>query len=222
MSPSAALEEGPRRLHWGDSGLTAWFRGDVRLPAVCGGKRVFLSATTGRPEAMLLVDGQPRGVFDSNHPVVCMCPRGRANQKYHVALEAYAGHTFPGMHPYDADRVVTKDMRVFESVLVLLERPDVTEFIFDFRALRQLLKTLDEHSLRRNQVAAGLAEVVAVIDGIPRESDEKLWRPKLLKARAILKPLLARRNGDTTPFFGLMGHSHIDTAWLWDRSPSPA
>ncbi|MFA6134209.1 MAG: glycoside hydrolase family 38 C-terminal domain-containing protein [Phycisphaerae bacterium] len=210
-----AWKKARARLHWGDSGVTAWFRGDVRLPAVCGGKRVFLSATTGAPEAMLLVDGQPRGVFDSNHPVVCMCPRGRANQKYHVALEAYAGHTFPGMHPYDSDRVVTKDMRVFESVLVLLERPDVTEFVFDFRTLRQLLKTLDEHSLRRSQVAAGLAEVVAVIDGIPRESDEKFWRPKLLKARAILKPLLARRNGDTTPFFGLMGHSHIDTAWLW-------
>ena len=205
---------------WGGSGITAWFRGDVKLAAACARRKVFLRARTGGTEALLLVDGEHRGVFDANHPVVMMTAKGEPGRRYHVALEAYAGHTFPGTQPYDdGSRLVVHDkMRVFDGVEVFLEREDVSAFVFDLMALRQLAGALDPDSLRRGEIVRGLCEVWEIVDAMPAETGEASWRPKLARARRILRPLLARRNGATVPRFGLIGHSHIDTAWLWPLS----
>lgn len=51
---------------WGAEWMTGWFRGDVQLPAVCEGKKTFLRARTGAPEALFFLDGVPHGVFDVN------------------------------------------------------------------------------------------------------------------------------------------------------------
>ena len=200
---------------WGGSWITGWFRGDVRLPKACDGREVFLRARTGGAEGLLLVDGDEAGVFDANHGEVLMTPRGRAGRKYHVAVEAYSGHTFPGTAPYDAPRVVGRRSRTFEGVDVVLEREDVTGFVFDLAVLCQLVEVTDENSLRRHEVAVALGEVFAAIDADPAVRAEDSWRPKLEVARAIMKPLLATRNGPTAPRIGLIAHAHLDTAWLW-------
>ncbi len=201
--------------HWGDSRVTAWFRGDVVLPEVCDGRRVFVNARTGGVETLMLVDGKHRGNFDPNHHSVMLVDSAGAGACYHIALEAYAGHTFPGTQPDDTGRFVGPGSCVFEGVDICLEREDVTAFVFDLRVLLQLVLSLDEHSLRRNQVALGLAEVFAIVDAKPGEVPEEAWRPKLARAREIMAPLLALRNGPTTPRFAAIGHSHMDTAWLW-------
>jgi len=201
--------------HWGDSWVTAWFRGDVVLPEICTGRRVFVNARTGGVETLMLVDGKHRGNFDPNHHYVMLVDNAEAGACYHLAFEAYAGHTFPGTQPDDTGRFVGPGSCVFDGVDICLEREDVTAFVFDLRVLWQLMTSLDEHSLRRGQVALGLAEVFAIVDARPGEVPEETWRPKLARAREIMAPLLALRNGPTTPRFAAIGHSHMDTAWLW-------
>jgi len=210
----AEWRDAPRGTQWGDSWVTAWFRGSVRLPKACDGRRVFVRARSGG-ETLFFVDGEPRGVFDGNHPAVMLTKRGKAGQRHRLAFEAYAGHTFPGTQPHETGRVVEPKSRRFDGVELALEREDVSAFVFDLRALRQLARALDENSLRRNRIVRGLAQVYAIIDAMPAETDEASWRPKLAKARKVMKPLLEARNGSTAPFIGLIGHSHIDTAWLW-------
>ncbi|MBQ5770863.1 MAG: hypothetical protein IIW08_06775, partial [Clostridia bacterium] len=34
-------------------------------------------------------------------------------------------------------------------------------------------------------------------------------------ASAVIKACLSKMNGEGAPFVGLIGHSHMDTAWLW-------
>ena len=50
-------------LKWGDTWVSAWFRGDITLPESAGGRRLFVRAQTGG-ETLFFVDGCPRGVFD--------------------------------------------------------------------------------------------------------------------------------------------------------------
>jgi len=204
----------PPGTKWGDSWVTAWFRGDVKLPQACNGKKVFIRAKTGG-ETLFIVDGEERGVFDGWHPVVMMTKKGIAGKKYHISLEAYAGHSFPNCMPSDTPIVVGKKSRTFEGVELLLEREDITAFVFDLRVLRQLVKVLDENSLRRNKIARRLASVFRLIDAMPQETSESEWRQKLFEARKIMQPLMRSPNGPTTPMFGIIGHSHMDTAWLW-------
>jgi alpha-mannosidase len=204
----------PAGTRWGDSWMTAWFRGDVRLPQACDGKKVFTRARTGG-ETLFFVDGEARGVFDGWHPVVMMTKKGIAGRKYHISLEAYAGHSFPNCQPSDAPIVVSRKCRTFDGVELLLEREDVTAFVFDLRVLLQMIRVLDANSLRRGRIAARLAGVYRLIDAMPQEVPESEWRQKLFEARKIMQPLLRSKNGPTAPLMGIIGHSHIDTAWLW-------
>ena len=204
----------PVGTRWGDSWLTAWFRGDVTVPGGFPGGRLFLRASTGG-ETLLFVNARAMGVFDDNHPVVAVKLDARAGQKLHIALEAYSGHSFPGTQPQDSGIVVPRNCRTFEGAELLWEREDVTAFVFDLRTLVGLMHALDDSGLRKGKIIAGLARVAQVVDAMPAETSEESWRPKLAQARETMAPLLAAQNGTTAPYIGLIGHSHIDTAWLW-------
>lgn len=204
----------PPGTKWGGEGITAWFRGSVRLPGPCEGLPVFVRADTGG-ETLFVVDGEHRGVFDRNHPVVLLTAKGRPGSAHHLAFEAYSGHYLPGCGPDDQWGHVGARSRLFGGVDLVLARRDVIDFIRDLGVLLQLYQVLDANSLRRGRIMAELARVFAVVDAMPAETGEASWRPKLAVARKIMAPLLAARNGPTAPWFGVSGHSHIDTAWLW-------
>ena len=136
-------------------------------------------------------------------------------KKYHLAFESYSGHAYPGTQPYEKPGNTGQATHVFDGIEILLEREDVTAFAFDFMALRQLAATLDDNNLRKFKVLNCLVKVFRLIDAMPTEFPESHWRPLLAEARKIMRPLLESKNGPTTPWFAINGHSHIDTAWLW-------
>lgn len=198
---------------WGGPWITAWFRGRVKLPSSCRGEPVFVCARTGAGEALFFVDGELQGAFDGNHPVVMMTDRASDRRTYEIAVEAYAGHPCVGTQP---DDVYLPDFeRTFEGIELLSRREDAIAFVFDLKVLLSLIDALPEESLRRAQILATLTEVYALVEALPGERPESSWRPRLAQACRRMRPLLSARNGDTAPWMGIVGHSHLDTAWLW-------
>lgn len=213
---------------WGKQWISAWLQGAAVLPESCEGKEVFVCAKTGAVETLLFVDGVARGLLDSyavgdkslpHHLVKRASASGKAGQRMEIAVEAYAGHPSVGCHPRSGGLADVSDesryRRTFERVQLVLCRRDVKDFYLDLRVLLSLADSLDQESLRYGKVMAGLKKVYAIIPQIPAEVPEEQWRPALAKAREVMRPLLEARNGDTAPFMGLTGHSHLDTAWLW-------
>ncbi len=213
---------------WGKSWGSAWFRGSVVLPECCDGQEVFVCAKTGAVETLLFVDGITRGLLDSyavgdkelpHHIAKLVSASGKAGQRIEIAIEAYAGHPCVASNPRGLGLADVSDesryRRTFERVQLTLCRRDVKEFYLDLRVLLSLADSLDQDSLRYGKVMAGLSKVYSIISQIPGEVAEAKWRPALVKAREVMKPLLDAHNGDTAPFMGLTGHSHLDTAWLW-------
>ncbi len=213
---------------WGKPWWSAWFRGSAVLPKSCEGEDVFVCAKTGAVETLLFVDGVACGLLDSyavgdknlpHHLAKRICASGKAGQTVEIAIEAYAGHPSVGSNPRGNSLADVSDealyRRTFESVQLALCHRDVKDFYLDLRVLLSLADSLDQDSLRFGKVMAGLSEVYAIIPQIPSEVPESEWRPALAKAREVMKPLLEAKNGDTAPFMGLTGHSHLDTAWLW-------
>lgn len=49
----------------------------------------------------------------------------------------------------------------------------------------------------------------------PTATDAETWHTSLAAARRVMAPALAQKNGGSAPTADLVGHSHIDTAWLW-------
>lgn len=206
---------------WGEEWNSAWFRGSVTVPQELDGETVYLRAVTGGPEAMLFVDGIIRGSFDPNHPARVMDLSAKGGKTYDIALEAYAGHNFPGVHPShtegSADGVVyvRKEDRKFSSVDLVVERKEVTRFVLGLQSLRQLADSLEPHSLRRGQIQHAYDAIFRAVWARPEETTEDRWLAGLAEAWKVMEPLLAQKNGPTVPNMGVIGHSHIDTAWLW-------
>lgn len=206
--------QAPAGTKWGGNWVSAWFVADVELPAACDGKKVFVRGNTGG-ETLVVVNGQYKGVMDENHPVVMMNGTGKLGDKFQIALEAYSGHYMPGCMPPDEGKMPEPKSKSFGGIEICIEREDISAFVYDLGVLRHLMRALDDNSLRKNTIIRELAKVYSLVDMIPAETGEASWRPKLTVARKIMKPLLDAKNGDTAPWFGIIGHSHMDTAWLW-------
>jgi alpha-mannosidase len=200
--------------NWGGSWITAWFRSDFTVPKVAKGRRLFLNARV-QGEAALFINGNACGVFDVNHHFVSLTPKAKVGERFHVALEAYSGHDFPHVDPHSEPVVIKDKSRTFDGLLLAAEREDVSAFVFDLRVLMSLAKALDENSLRKHKLMAGLQDVWSAVNAMPQELEEQEWRPRLAVARKIMKPLLQSKNGPTAPSIAILAHSHIDTAWLW-------
>lgn len=215
---------------WGTAWGSAWFKGAFTVPEALDGKDLYIRAETDGVEAMLWKNGSPSGIFThareaenrGNHHTLLLASEARAGAVYDLALEAYAGHPVYGTQPYQT--FASNDggyhhrfTRVFRSVRIMLRRDDVMDFVFDLRALNQLAASEAVDGFRRAKVAEGLLQVFKLLVQSPEEASETVWRPQLAAARELMKPLLASRNGDSAPAAGLIGHSHMDTAWLWTR-----
>ena len=210
---------------WGAERSYCWFKGSFTVPAELAGKPLYIYPRFGAYEAMLFVDGVPFGNFaykisetdHGNHYCDLLCLEPKAGQVIDIVIEAYAGHYVIGTQPFEHNPVPNYKY-TFESIDICTKNQDIADFIYDLRCLNQLASTMDEYSFRRGDVVNCLAKVHETVYYSPEHADEAVWRAALADAREIMRPCLEAKNADSAPSVGLIGHSHMDTAWLWDIS----
>ncbi len=210
---------------WGAERSYCWFKGSFTVPAELAGKPLYIYPRFGAYEAMLFVDGVPFGNFaykisetdHGNHYCDLLCLEPKAGQVIDIVIEAYAGHYVIGTQPFEHNPVPNYKY-TFESIDICTKNQDIADFIYDLRCLNQLASTMDEYSFRRGDVVNCLAKVHETVYYSPEHTDETVWRAALADAREIMRPCLEAKNADSAPSVGLIGHSHMDTAWLWDIS----
>ncbi|WP_282936134.1 glycoside hydrolase family 38 C-terminal domain-containing protein [Paenibacillus sp. RC67] len=216
-------------MTWGNEWGSAWFKGAFTVPMELDGQDIYIRAETDAVEALFWVNGKPRGIFThpkeaenrGNHHTLLLTSRANGGETLVLALEGYAGHPCYGTQPYQTydsnGGYHNRFKRVYRSVQVMLLREDVQNFVFGLRTLNQLAAAAAVDAFRRSRVIEGLLQVYEVVVQSPDEALESEWRPLLAEALKIMNPLLSAKNGDSAPVAGIVGHSHMDTAWLWTR-----
>lgn len=208
---------------WGAERSYCWFKGEYTVPKELAGKPLYVYPHFGSYETMLWVNSVPFGTFaykiaptgHGNHYCDMFVLDPKAGEKIDLAFEAYAGHFVIGCYPFEVAEPRTFKY-TFESVDICTKNQDIADFIFDLKALNQLASAMDEYSFRRGDVINCLTEVHKTVYYSPEHTDQAIWREALKTAREIMKPCLEARNSDSAPKAGVIGHSHMDTAWLWD------
>jgi alpha-mannosidase len=192
----------------------AWFRASFHAPA--GGTYPLYLRVIPNADSLAFIDGKPAGAFNAYHKKVKVPADGR---EHTLHLEAYAGHPYPGCHSSEgASMVVTigKVIGNYPNVFTggaLVERIEpVYSLYYDIKCLFELAKTLDNNSLRKARI---LKELFDAVMGIHFASTGNVLEEEARAAQARIAPLLAARNGPTVPEIHLIGHAHIDHAWLW-------
>lgn len=216
-------------MTWGKAWGSAWFKGNYPVPEELDGQNIYIRADTDGVEDLFWVNGKPSGIFThakeaqnrGNHHTLLLAAAAKGGETFELAFEAYAGHPCIGTNPYHTYEnnggYHYRFNRVFRSVQVMLRREDVKDFVFGLRTLNQLAASPATDGFRKAQITEGLLQVFALVVQSPKEVSESEWRPLLAEAFKIMKPLLSAKNGDSAPIANIIGHSHMDTAWLWTR-----
>jgi len=211
----------PPGKKWGKWWEYGWFRGSVTLPAEAAGKRIVAKPAQGG-ESLNLVNGRHAGRmfsgFDWENQFVPLTRSGRRGERFNILVEAYGGH---GPQLCDGGPVPRGGFRmpppgipqqeVGRSTFGVWEE-EVYRLWLDVEALWGVRSHLDDNSLRRAEIDAGLRDFTVLVDF---EKPHGEFLDGVARARRKLAPLLAARNGATSPLVHAFGHAHLDVAWLW-------
>ncbi len=222
-----ALEGGST---WGGEYGNLWVVGQARFPEAVKGK-VYLLPDTGAAETLCFVNGKPNGIINSKgesiveglHSASFLCQDPAAGTSIPVALECYAWHYTSGLMPYDeygcpGPRPGEFD-KVYRGVDIGLLDEEVYGFLFDLDLALQLAEASEPHSGAYSQAASILQQVLAALVQYPADYAESQWRASVRKCRELLAPLFTKtQQTQEHGYIGIVGHSHMDTAWRWPVS----
>ena len=215
---------------WGRAWEYAWLRGDIVLDERARGQRIVMNLQAGG-EATLFVNGEAFGTRRAEwvkeaHHYLCdqlLTMNGQPGQRFHLLMEAYAGHDFPQgrvggsvIGPVREDDYALPDEQQTRQVIGRstwgVWHEEAYQLWLDVTTLQQLLTVMDDTSLRAARIEETLEQFTLAVDfEQPREARLQDY----VRARKILRPALEARNGSTMPRFAAIGNAHLDVCWLW-------
>ena len=210
---------------WGAEGEYGWFRLEYTVPGELEGRALFLYPRMGFYEATLWVNGRITSNFAAkytegshgNHWCSRFSERAVAGETFVFDLEAYSFHLVPGTRPLSRPEI-TDFTHPTGGADVCVRDEEVASFLFDLGTLLSLRRALPENSLRRSDVENALYEAHLRLLYDPDSCTEAEFRRALRDALPFILRETEKHNGSSAPYVGLIGHSHMDTAWLWPVS----
>ncbi len=217
--------------NWGDEFSYAWIRSSYTVPNEFEGKKLLLKPNVGLVEGLLFLNGKASGIFDvcpdipsdfRLHEVQPLTLDAQSGENYEIAIECYAGHKVLGTRPYDNGEVdkwsfyPSDFVRAFNSLDIVECDETVAEFLTLHRTVTQILDCYEENTAQYSAAANAFCEVFKILPLLPCDVKFDI-HPALKKANEILKSVTDRKSseGEELGYVGLIGHSHLDTAWLW-------
>ena len=217
-------EEISQSWKWGGEGAYCWLKTQYTVPDKLDGKDIFIAPRMGGYEAMLWVDSVPFGTFNTkivytshgNHYCGLIKKNAVSGEKIDIAIEYYAGHDYHGCDPFSRDlRQVNSYDFSFDSLDICIRNDAIIRFYFDLKIVVQLATELPDSSYMKARAINALTDVHKILYYSPEDVTEDEFFGAIEKAQPFLTQVLSFKNGDASPTAGLIGHSHMDTAWLW-------
>ncbi len=215
----------PKGTVYEGEGIYVWLRGSYRVPQRLRGQALFLWPKVKAYEGMLWVDGKPYGNFASkfaanshgNHYCDLITGNAETDKPIEIAIEYYAHHFVKGTQPLKDEGSEEEFKVVYEGMDICVKREELADFYYDLKIANQMAEVLDKGSFRRAAVVRALLDIHAFLYYDFENVDWDVFMDGVRKADAILKQMLSQPNAPSAPYAGFIGHSHMDTAWLWTR-----
>lgn len=212
----------PKSNKWGGEGAYGWFRAVYTAPQGLAGQTLFLFPRIGGYEATLYVNGVMSGNYANkeligshgNHYAKPFAYNVKAGETFTIDLEYYAFHDMPGTQPFLDETYQSYEYDI-GPLDVCTQNPFILSYWADLKTLLALMEALGEQSFRRADVLHTLYQVHTRLYYDEKNAPGDVFMERLRETHPLLREQLEKHNGPTAPFVGLIGHSHMDTAWLW-------
>ncbi len=211
---------------WGAEYGSVWIHTAFLIPAELEGDALYLCENTGAREVLAFVNGQPRGMFSvvndhffaGRQNAVILTENAKAGTALEIDLECYAWHYEPGLSAYDnigKDRAPDSEFRkYFENISIVRCDERIKQAVVELRIALQAAGCKEKPFLQAKACAL-LEKAFGELVLFPDLYDREEYTASIQKAVAYIKPLFEGNPGRTNGYAGIIGHSHMDTAWLW-------
>jgi alpha-mannosidase len=202
---------------WGSLWDTVWFRFRGQLPKSWKGREVValvrLTAVGGEgftAEGLIYQNGLPVRAININRREVALSASAEGGERFEFFIEAASN----GAVTWDGkseelnlpDYAGQPRYRLEQAELACVNR-EAVDLYYDFKVAVEAMEAFPAASQFRGELRYALNAAANIFS-----AEDPGTIPK---ARAALKDVLGRHNGDTAHTLSAVGHAHIDTAWLW-------
>jgi len=187
-------------FHWGPQWSTAWFHLQGTYPAEWAGSTVAALIDTGS-EALVWVNGAPAQGLDPNRQDFVITHSAEEGGEVDLYVEA------AGNHPFGTGGSAGDTPFTFTKATVARFNAPIWHLYHDLRVLFDLAVNLPEDADRRARLIFALNEAVNIYR---RGGAAAIPSVRELLAIEYAKPACA-----SALTVNVLGHSHIDIAWLW-------
>lgn len=213
----------PKGSVWGSEKIYCWFSSEYKVPEELAHKKLYLYPEYDGYEGLLFVNGVPHTNYASkrcvgshgNHYCKAFTLGSEAGEVFKLDLEAYAGHDFVGNHPFVSPEKRNYKLKIGEF-RVCLKDELIYRFYFDYKTLQDLRDTLPENNFKKAEILRVFLDLHDVLYYDIDNCEETVWREAVAKGIEIMRPVLQKHNSESVPQAGILGHSHMDTAWTWE------
>ena len=187
---------------------------------IAEGKKYRLFADTGAVEHQIAVNGRSVGMLDhidhASEPMFrihrYLWLEGLKNGDV-VTLDGYYSHTFPNTMPYDQTFTFGLDGHYPDRRYDAIGLAVFDEDLYEFTEKLELLNAYYREQQTGGFGAAATERVYEQLFEILPIKQVYPGREALLQATAAIDAFLS--GPAPKPYVGIIGHSHLDTAWLW-------
>ncbi len=211
---------------WGGEWQNLWIKGSFACDAAVDGKKIYALSRAGGCEQLFFVNGVPKGIFNIKNTDYVGGNHGtqyigvaKAGEKFDLAFECYAGHFCVGCAPDEnfeyPDIEMPDFMQCYKGVDICVMDETVKDMVFDLREVLAAAKVVPDNNFLKARAQRTLDKVLNVLVLDPKHCDEKVWHESVEKTLAITREMFTGTNSRIFGKVGILGHSHMDTAWLW-------
>jgi alpha-mannosidase len=185
-------------FQWGKYDKTCWFRLTIKVTPEFAGKPLVLLLDF--PEALLYLNGKPHHGIDQHHKEILICEKSRLGEQFHIAIQAYSGRKHEhNTFAYAKLAVLDTTARRLDSGLTVLQEVD---------------KLMEHGSQESREIRELIRRTLIFLKYFKPGSEE--YPNAIRRAYNFLLNTLETELKTTLPgLVYLIGHSHIDAAWLW-------
>ena len=214
---------------WGGEWENLWVKGSYTVPPELDGKDLYVISSCGGCEQLFFLNGVPKGLFNTKHRdfiggshAAQYLGAAKGGETLSLAFECYAGHFCVDTSPYDNYEypdIPEQDYgHVFNGAEICTRNEDIFTLVFDIRELLNAARCLPQDNFASGRAKKALEKINRVLVLYPKHASDEKVAEGVRKALEISRPFFTGGNSRVFGRVGIIGHSHMDTAWLWPVS----
>ncbi len=220
------IEPGAR---WGHEYGNLWLHTEIIVPAEADGKILCAIPEAEAVEVLCFRNGKPAGIINSKnqflggtHSAMFVSGKAAAGEKITLDFECYAGHDCLGCGPYDnygKSVGQTNFQKGYHGITLCVLDETFRDFCFDVSTVLQLARMPENNFVAITAHECLMDAFPYLIQDVAYATEDEM-RDAAYKILPILARALEKQPGGdrSRGYIGLIGHSHMDTAWLWPVS----